>query len=528
MSDLRAAIEAAEILESRRESDGLLGKLWFPNQLLGFESKKAEVWAFGGNRSGKTEWLMGLGASFGRFGVFDPRLALYTGKLPDFTPKRIWIISLDRDMARNIVQPKLFHNGATLAGQDVMIPDDEIEDWNITNQTLKLKCGSIFIFKTGESGPLAFQGADIDLALFDEVPEKDVYTETTLRIGAGRRLWIRGAATILPPPGQPGGVRWIYTDKVKPWNEAGRNEKTPHLDIFTLRMIDNPHLLQEEKDRVIAQYPPGSVEFRIRVLGELLPTIGGSPVYAHYERQYHENYALAPLVDGVRRYKTEPSLPLVLTMDFNPIDGVWLVGQYVNRCFRVIDEISLERSDIAPMTAEFRSRFPTHIAELWVYGDTTGRRAEVQTGESNFHLFQMYMQGYPVPIRYNLPSINPPVADRVASVNAILRPADGMKRFEHAPHCANLRDDLEGSKWKENGKIDKEGAKGRRSDGADAFGYWVSVVEPTVRRGAAPAKGMTIRTPSYQTSPSPGKFPAQFKGSKPRFSGGRAYVRGNA
>ena len=526
MSDLRNAIEAAEILENRRENDGLLLKTWFPNQLAAFSSTKAECWAFGGNRSGKTEWLMGLAATFGRFGVMDPRQVAF-GTIPDFTPKRIWIISLDRDMARNIVQPKLFHNGATLSGQAVMIPDDEIADWNITNQTLQLKCGSIYIFKTAESGPLAFQGADIDLALFDEVPPTDVYPETTLRVGAGRRLWIRGAATILPPPGQPGGIRWIYTDKVKGWNEAGRNEHTPHLDIFTLRFIDNPHILDEEKQRVIAMYPPGSAEFRIRVLGELLPTIGGSPVYGSYDRRYHENYALAPVVDGIRRYKIEPNLPLCLSLDFNPIDGVWVVGQYVNRCFRVIDEITMERSDIAPMTAEFRSRFPTHTAELWIYGDTTGRRVETNTGESNFHTFQSYMQGYPVPIRYNLPSINPPVPDRVAAVNLVLRPADGTKRFEHAKHCENLIADLEGSKWKESGKIDKEGAKGRRSDAADALGYWIHVVEPAALRGVVASPGIkSIRSPGYSTRPSPGKFPASFRGSKTRVSGGFAYVRG--
>lgn len=515
---MRAALEAAEMLETRRETDALLLTNWFPNQVVGFTSGKGEAWSFGGNRSGKTKWLMGLVASFARFGVFDPRRARLIGAaLPTFTPKRIWVISLDRDMSRNIVQPTLFHNGADLSGQDVFIPDSEIAEFNITNQTLRLKCGSIIIFKTCEAGPLAFQGADVDLAAFDEVPPQEVYTETTMRVGGGRRLWIRGAATILPPPGVPGGIRWIYNVKVKPWIEAGGNAFTPHLDIINLRLLDNPHILPEEKERLVAMYPPGSAEYRIRILGELLPTIGGTPVYSGYDRTYHQDYALAPIVDGARRPRIDPHLPLVLSMDFNPSNGVWLVGQRIQRMFRIVDEITMERSDIPTMTAEFRSRYPSHGAELWIYGDTTGRREGDQTGQSNFHLFQAHMTGYPVPIRYKLPSLNPPVPDRVASVNLALRPSDGTKQFAHAPHCTNLRDDLEGSKWKANGKIDKIG--GRRSDGADCLGYWICTEQPTVTLGQMRQAALkSIKSPNYVSRVTGGTFPAQYRGVRAKFT----------
>jgi hypothetical protein len=518
---MRAAILTAELLDQRRENDALLHTDWMPSQGLGFSSRKGETWAFGGNRSGKTKWLMALVATFARFGVFDPRLVRYAGTtLPPFTAKRIWVIALDRDMSRNILQPTLFHNGADLASQGTFIPDEEIADWNITNQTLLLKCGSIILFKTCEAGELAFQGADIDLAAFDEVPPQPVYTETTMRVGGGRRLWIRGAATILPPPGVPGGIRWIYNVKVKPWIEVGGNDHTPHMDIINLRLLDNPHILPEEKERLVAMYPPGSAEYRIRILGELLPTIGGTPVYGAYDRRYHENYALSPIVNGAHRPQVEPHLPLVLTMDFNPANGVWLVGQRVNRTFRVVDEITMERSDVPTMTAEFRSRFPQHPAELWVYGDTTGRREADQTGASNFHLFDAHMNGYPSPIRYKLPSVNPPVPDRVAAVNLALRPPDGTKQFEHAPHCTNLRDDLEGSKWTVKGKIDK--VSGRRSDGADALGYWINMEQPTVRHSNAVQRQLrSVKSPKYVPRTGGGTFPSQVRGIRATYGSRR-------
>lgn len=512
---LRVAAEAATILTERREKDGLVALIFgdpgpFVHQALLWGSKKSQAWLFGANRSGKTEALAAIGSSFLRFGNPDPRpsicgdgIVLYDRSI------RLWGISLTYDMSRNILQAKMFNNGAGLGGRHPLIPDSEIASWNVTNQTIRLKNGNIGIFKTGESGRDSFMGADIDIALFDEVPPEDIHTEVTMRVGGGRRLLIRGAATILPPPGVPGGISWMFTSKVAPWLELGananqRNGKSPNLDIFTASIYDNPTIISEELRRMEALYAPGSPEYLIRMKGELVPSIGGALVYQGFSRAYHVNAALAPKIDGRPTPHVNPLLPLVLSVDFNPADGVWLVGQKISGVFRVVDEIFLERSDIPSMCAEFRSRFPAHQAELHIYGDSTGRRPETQTGESNYHLIQQFLSGYPVPIRYNLPALNPPVPDRVSAVNLQLRSPTGIRHIEIAPHCTQTIEDLETTKWKANGKIDKRGKF--QSNGADCLGYWISYDCPTVRFGAVNSGLKTVRSPSY--TPSTRAFPA--------------------
>lgn len=512
--DLRAAAEAAELLVTRQESDGLLRLLAgdpgpFPHQAAFWASTKSEAWIFGANRSGKTEALMARRASRLRFGNPDPRGAYGGNGIAIFDRAiKAWVVSLKFDMGRNIVQPKLFDNGAGVESRLAFIPASEIASWNVTNQTLRLKNGSIAVFKSCDQGPRAFQGADVDDIDFDEVPDpEEVYKECTLRVGGGKRLVIRGAATILPPPGEPGGVTWMYPKKVRPWLDAGKSD--PDLDIFTASIYDNPTILPAEIARLERQFPPGSPEYLIRLKGMLLPTIGGSLVYSgSFARQFHMNPALAPLDENGRpRPNVHPYLPLVLAVDFNATNGVWLVGQKVNRMFRVLDEIALERSDIATMTYEFRSRFPAHSAELWVYGDATGRRRDGQTGEASFYLIQEYLQNYPCPIRFIIPEVNPPVKDRVAAVNRALRPGDGSKMIDVAAHCDRLAHDLETTKWRANGTVDKSNPA-EQSNAADALGYWVAGDSPVPRYAHDAAGLRSIRGPRYTAGGSGKVFPA--------------------
>lgn len=511
MADLIHAVEAAELLAQRRDQDALALMQLYPHQGRFLDSTKSEAWLFGANRSGKTDALAMLVSSLGRFGVTNPRT--YYGNGIEMTDKAasILLVSLTFPNSRDVLQPKIFRNGyGTDASHAPFIPDSEILSWNATNQTLRTKIGTLINFRSCDAGPETFQGYERDLIGFDEVPHKQVYREATIRVGGGRRLLIRGAATILPPAGVPGGVAWIYEDKVAPWKEAGRNEKSPNLDIFTASIYDNPAIGPDEVARLESIYPVGSPEYLIRLKGELLPSIGGALVYPGFDRQFHLVRDLAPLdEDGRPVPLINPMLPLCLCVDFNPENGVWLVGQKMGDVFRVYDEICLERSDIASMTVEFRNRYPAHSAELWIYGDATGRRRHQQTGEADFFLVQEYLSGYPAPIRFMLPEVNPPVTDRVSAVNRLLRSPDGRRLVEIASHCKELAADFESTTWKPNRTVNKSG--GRRSDGADAFGYWACADSPVPRYASGTRRALrSIRSPGYfQKAPVSGRpFPA--------------------
>lgn len=514
MADLRDLAEAVELLAERRRQDGLRLAChdWleetqsglFAHQRAFESSPKDEAWLFGANRSGKSEALADVGACFGRFGVLDVRAAYTPGFL--FGPaKKIWVTSLTNDMSRNIMQPKLFNNGARLDPRPSRIPDSEIASWNITNQTLILKNGTIFFFKSGEQGRDAFMGADVDLHLFDEVPDEDVYKECTIRLGGGRKLLIRGAATILPPVGVSGGVAWMFKAKAQPWLALGatvieRNAKSPHIDIFTAGIRDNKTIRPDQIDKLASTFAPGSPEYLIRIEGALLPSIGGALCYGSFSREFHVVNSLAPLVGDRRIPQIIPQLPLCLSIDFNPENGVWTVGQRVGKIFRVLDEITLERSDIASMAHEFRMRYPAHQAELWIYGDATGLRLEGQTGMASFHLVHHYLSGYPVPIRFQLPTHNPLERHRVEAVNLQLRPPSGERLVEFSPLCTETIADAEGSKWNARYKIDKR--HGRRSDGMDCVGYWIMQEAPPRAAFQTSAILRSIKTPRYLNAPS--------------------------
>lgn len=511
MSSLRDIAEASTILAERREHDRLADISFYPHQDTFLRSEKHEAWIFGANRSGKTEVLAASCASVARFGARDPRPAFIGGGnyIMDRATRQ-WCVSLNAEMSRNILQPKIFDNGMGL-GDHYFIPIEEMlpgsTGWNITNQTLKLKNGSIIIFKTCEQGPKAFQGEALDQANFDEVPEEFAYKETGIRLGSHAQLYIRGAATILPPPGVAGGVSWMYSSTVRPWLDAGGNEASPDLDIFTASIYDNPTLDKSAIRKLEAKYPPGSQEARIRLGGELLPSIGGALVYSNFSRSYHVNENLAPMKEGRREPNIDPAQPLVLSADFNPEGGVWIVGQRRRGVFCVVDEICLERSDIGAMIYEFRSRYPSHGAELWIYGDATGRRRNEQTGLSNFHLMHQYLEGYPVPVRMMIPALNPPVTDRVNAVQLQLRPPTGEKLMELSPLCEQTILDMEGTKYKSNGKINKTGS--RRSDGADSVGYWVMGAAPVMQFGRDTSRLTSIKPPGTRPgSARVGPFPA--------------------
>lgn len=497
MVDLRTIAEASELLAQRWRDDGLLQAVLFPHQARFCASEKSEAWLFGANRSGKTEAAALASASFLRFGILDPRQVqklLKLGVKFDHNPVRVWMISLTNELSRNIFQAKLFDNGARIDPRPPLIPTHEIESWNISTQTLKLKNGSIGIFKSGEGGRDVFQAQDVDLATFDEVPPKDVYNEVSFRIGGGRKLLIRGAATILPPAGQHGGISWMFSDRVTPWQQKGKtpadcNAASPTMDIFTAGMRDNPTILPEEIARLASIMPTDSPEYLIRVEGLLLPSVGGTLCYPKFSRAYHV----------IRDSKLIPHLPLCLGVDFNPENGVWTIGQRVGNTFRVVDEICLEKSHVLAMCSAFRERVPTHGAELWIYGDATGRRLETQTGLSTYHLIAQYLVGYPVPITHKIPDSNPGERDRIDAVNLRISPPTGERLFEVDERCVETIKDLEGSKYNTKGKIDKRG--GRRSDGMDCVGYWITYEAPAHASLVQKRGVRSIGTPSYFNIP---------------------------
>lgn len=427
-----------------------------------FYGKETENWLFTSNRWGKSLVGAYCGATMARFGNPD-----------DGSPTGGWVVSVDSNASRDIIEPMYFDNGHVVAGgMKPFIPNSEILEWRIKDKVLKLKNGSIIGFKSCESKGKKFPGVARDWIQFDEPPDKFVYDEAGIRIGAGKKLRLFGTCTLLPPEGTVGGISWLYNEIVK------REQELLHVKVFTGSMYDNPYLDPKEIEILEARYPVHTNVGKIRILGQLLPGIGGSRVYSSFERAFH-------VKRGMNFYT---NIPLAWTWDFNVEPMVSYVGQKKGDEFRIFNELILDEGNIFEMVDLFRQQYPTHGAGVNIYGDATGSFRNEQTKSSNFNLIMRAMSNYPVPCLLKIPTKNPNVQDRINAVNTALKDEIGAVNLtiaaasENHPGCPELIQDFEEVLTDHSGGIRKtkniRDPYYKRTHHSDAIGYWVAYEAP--------------------------------------------------
>lgn len=476
----------------------------FINSVLGTECY--ENYAFWANRTGKTDVGALCGSHLARYGLPDAEIKPAIGASGTVVWDRAtsgWVAGVTANFVRDVIAPKYFDNGFVPAGSShkPFIPDREIDSWRPSDKILRLKNGSIIGFKAYADGRLTFQGAGKDWVHLDEEPPKDIATEVSIRVEAGRRLRMFYTCTLLPPEGQVGGVTWLYDERVKPFLDG----KPCHWKIFQASIYDNSNIAETELRLLEAKYPEGSIERRIRLNGELLPGIGGARAYGAFQ------YGLHVSDTGY----IEPRRPLCWMLDFNVEPMVSLVGQRHGRIFKVHRELYMEVGSVMEMGRLFRAEFPEHKAELWIYGDASGKGRDAQTGRSDYQLLMNELRGYPVPIKLKIPDKNPNVPDRVNAVNRALKDEYGEIGVQIDPSCTELIKDLEDVQRDNRGGIKKTSNRSDpyfwRTHTSDAFGYWIYREQPVTSEPIrAPLDRQTtphistIKVPSYGFQRKPG------------------------
>jgi phage terminase large subunit-like protein len=480
--------------QARYQDDPLWAWAPFPKQApfvtAVLDGPTTENYFIDANRSGKSTVGAYCGARLARYGLEPTRPAVGPRTQVYDRATSGWVISLDFPLSRDTAQPLYFANGFGPPGVIPFIPAREIQEWRAGDQILKLKNGSLIGFKSCDSGRTKFQGAAKDWVHFDEEPPMDIYEETVIRVGAHKRLRVFVTATLLPPEGIVGGVTWLFSRVLQPWEQG----TLPHVGCFGASIYDNPFIDPAEVRRLEAIYPEGSVARRIRLLGEWLPGLSGARMYAAFARRLHVRPQLWP---------PQPRRPLCWVWDFNVEPLATLLGQREGRLFRVLKELSLDEGSIGEMVDWFRTVVPSHAGEVWLYGDATGKRRTSQTGQSDYQLILNYLRTYGSPVRLKVPEDNPLVRDRVNAVNRALLDETGAQWVEVDPACPELIADLEQVISDGRGGIKKTFNRRdpyfRRTHASDALGYWISFEEP-VRSGglgAAAAPRPLLRAVGY-------------------------------
>lgn len=487
------ALAIREELAARRSDDPWWAYEPHPKQLPFVRSilagEVSESWAICANRSGKTDGAVYIGAALARYGRNPPKWANGRG---DFAPTKGWVISATTGASKTVVQPKYFDNGLSAAeSHRPFIPAREILSFNQNDQVLRLKNGSIIEFKTAEAKTISLAGAGLDWVHIDEELPKPMYDEITIRIGAGKRLLMFGACTLLPPEGQVGGVSWMFGSMIKPWlaNPAACTYR-----LYGWSIYDNPHLLPEEIARLEAKYPVGSAERRIRLDGEWLAGIQGARAYTGFDRRLHVR-ELPPL---------HPRRPLLWTWDFNVEPMASLVCQRDEGMLRCYRELILDTdASIDSMVQFFYEQFPHHLGEIWVYGDATARKRNVLApgGKTEYQVILNLMRTYGAPVRLKVPESNPQVPDRINAVNVAFKDHEGVSHVEIDPSCVELIADFEDVLRDNRGGIkkvsDRTNPYFKRTHASDSWGYLINYEMPVRSSRRKEGPGGRIAQPRY-------------------------------
>lgn len=178
--------------------------------------------------------------------------------------------------------------------------------------------------------------------------------------------------------------------------------------------------------------------------------------YYAYDAKKHEDASI----------RVDEKLKLLVCCDFNVGLSVWEIVQTDGGVARVVDEIALKNTNTLEMGRKVLSKYGSHARGLAIYGDAAGSNRST-SGKSDYAILAELGLS-----EQRIGRSNPPVRDRVNSVNAMLENAGGRSRLFHHPRCAHLRKDFESVEWRLDGsRLDKTNPE--RTHASDALGYFV-------------------------------------------------------
>src|SRR5579863_1315009 len=164
--------------------------------------------------------------------------------------------------------------------------------------------------------------------------------------------------------------------------------------------------------------------YQQEALGEYLNVRTGRVYYAYSEANQVADLCFAPEVG------------LCWALDFNVDPMTAIIAQTIHGKIHVLEEIFLSNSNTSAMCERFEQQANFYLPKyraanggaplpITVYGDATGQ-ARSTSSITDYDLIREYFRSRgQFRLQFDYPPSNPPVKDRVNSVNAMLRNADG-------------------------------------------------------------------------------------------------------
>jgi hypothetical protein len=271
----------------------------------------------------------------------------------------------------------------------------------------------------------------------------------------------------------PKGYDWVYKRFISPQDRISDHEAilaSPAENHLVLSI--RPDFYETLK----ASYDP--LFYRQEALGEYLNVQSGRVYHGWSEANE----------DKTLRYV--PSEGIAWALDFNVDPMAAVVAQCFGRRVHVLGELFLRNSDTISMCERFEAAAQPFAdayesanarpLPVTVYGDATGE-ARSTSSKTDYDLIREYFRSRNrFQLRFDYPSRNPRVRDRVNSVNAMLKNANGDIRIRVHPDCRELITDFLEVSWKNGAtdfELDKMSDK-TRTHLSDALGYLIWQVAP--------------------------------------------------
>ena len=200
--------------------------------------------------------------------------------------------------------------------------------------------------------------------------------------------------------------------------------------------------------------------------------------------------------------RNDELLPLDLSCDFNVAPMAWVVGQHHRERAWAIDEIALDGgATTAAACKEFLKRYPgSPTRELLIFGDASGKSRSTKSTKSDYQIILEVLRPSWPRLRMMVPPANPPVTDRVNSVNAMLRTATGEVRYHLNPRCVRLANDYARVSTKPGTRDLDKGKDKNLTHFSDADGYRLHRLFPVRSNKASTVRG-GLYTPRVSINP---------------------------
>ncbi len=171
----------------------------------------------------------------------------------------------------------------------------------------------------------------------------------------------------------------------------------------------------------------------------------------------------------------DPLLPLDVSCDFNVAPMAWTIGQHRKDLAWVLDEIRIDGGATTGQALdELIAKYPDPALHVHVYGDATGRSRDTRSHRSDYDIIEKRLGAHYHRFSVYVPRANPPVADRLNTVNGKLEPTLGDATYFLSPRAKHTANDFARTEKKAGTNALDKGAKALKlglTHFSDADGY---------------------------------------------------------